>query len=61
GTFLSIYFGDEMLDVFRHRDRIKYHQHGFKLKFVGVISLFALIFLAYYFLLDGLEIQLDGI
>ena len=60
GTFLSIYFGDEMLDVFRHRDRIKYHQHGFKLKFINVISLFSLIFLAYYFLLNGLEIHLDG-
>ncbi|VAV98155.1 hypothetical protein MNBD_ALPHA02-2358 [hydrothermal vent metagenome] len=58
GTFLSIHFGDEMLDVFRHRDRIKYHKHGFKLKLIGVVSLFALIFLAYYFLLESLQINL---
>ncbi|NOZ67230.1 MAG: hypothetical protein GXP00_12200 [Alphaproteobacteria bacterium] len=61
GTFLSIYFGDEMMDVFRHRDRVKYHRHGFKLKFIGIVSLFALIFLAYYFLLESLNIQLDNI
>ncbi|MBL4801796.1 MAG: hypothetical protein JKY45_07860 [Emcibacter sp.] len=61
GTFLSIYFGDEMLDVFKHRDRVKYHQHAFKLKFIGILSLFALIFLAYYFLLDGLQIHLEDI
>lgn len=58
GTFLSIYFGDEMLDVFRHRDRVKYHQHAFKLKLVGILGLFSLIFLAYYFLLNGLHIKI---
>ncbi|PCJ35679.1 MAG: hypothetical protein COA93_02785 [Alphaproteobacteria bacterium] len=57
GTFLSIYFGDEMLDVFRHRDRVKYHKFSFIFKVIGLISLFALIFLAYYFLLDSLQIE----
>lgn len=61
GTFLSIHFGDEMLDIFRHRDRIKYHRHGFIYKIIGIISLFALIFLAYYHLLESLNIRLDGI
>lgn len=59
GTFLSIYFGDEMLDVLRHRDCVKYHQHSFKLKLVGFISLFLLIFFSYYFLLESLNIQID--
>jgi len=58
GTFLSIYFGDEMLDVIRHRDREKYHQHAFKLKLIGLISLFLLIFFSYYILLDSLDIKL---
>lgn len=58
GTFLSIYFGDEMLDVLRHRDRVKYHEHAFKWKLVGLISLFLLIFFAYYLLLDTLNIQI---
>ena len=59
GTFLSIYFGDEMLDVLRHRDRVKYHQHAFKFKLVGLVSLFILIFYAYYFLLKSLNIQIN--
>mgnify|MGYP000701735568 CR=1 FL=1 len=59
GTFLSIYFGDEMLDVLRHRDRVKYHQHAFKMKIVGLIGLFLLIFFAYYFLLESLNIQIN--
>lgn len=58
GTFLSIYFGDEMLDVIRHRDRVKYHQHAFKLKVIAVVGLFVLIFLAYYYLLESLHIQI---
>ncbi len=57
GTFLSIYFGDEMLDVFKHKDRIKYHQHGFKLKVVGLVSLYLLIFFCYYLLLESFNIQ----
>jgi len=61
GTFLSIYFGDEMLDVFRHRDCVKYHRHSFKLKIIALISLFALIFLSYFYLLDMLQINLAGI
>ena len=58
GTFLSINFGDEMLDVIRHRDRVKYHQHVFKLKVIAVVGLFVLIFLSYYYLLESLNIQL---
>lgn len=58
GTFLSILFGDEMLDVLRHRDRIIYHAHAFKLKVISIIALFVLIFLAYYYLLDGLNIEI---
>ena len=60
GTFLSIYFGDEMLDVIRHRDRVKYHQHAFKLKIIAVIGLFLLIFLSYYYLLESLNIHLSN-
>lgn len=58
GTFLSIYFGDEMLDVFKHRDRKKYHQHAFKLKLIAVAGLFLLIFLSYYILLNSLHIKI---
>ncbi len=59
GTFLSIYFGDEMLDVIKHRDRNKYHTHSFKLKVVAMVTLFALIFLAYYLLLETLNVKIS--
>ena len=59
GTFISVYFGDEMLDVIRHRDRVKYHQHAFKLKIIWVLGLFLLIFMAYYFLLDSLNMHFE--
>lgn len=47
-----------MLDMLRHRDRVKYHQHAFKLELIGVISLFLLILFAYYFLLKSLNIEI---
>ncbi len=59
GTFLSIYFGDELLDVLRHRDRAKYHQHGFIWKIIAVIALFTIIILSYYFLLEKLNVEIS--
>ena len=59
GTFLSIYFGDEMMDVLKHKNREKFHKHGFKLYIIAVISFFGLIVLAYYHLLETLDIHLS--
>ncbi len=58
GTFLSIRFGDEMLDVMSHKDRSYHHKHGFKHKVITMAVLFALIITAYYFLLERLGITL---
>lgn len=60
GTFLSIYFGDEMLDVATHRDRTKYHRHGLKYRVIATAALFLLVLLAYYYLLDSLGIEWDA-
>lgn len=60
GTFLSIYFGDEMLDVVTHRDRAKFHRHGQKYSIVAIVALFLLVLLAYYYLLGSLGIEWDG-
>ena len=57
GTFLSIYFGDEMLDVSKHKDCQKYHQHRFKYRLVFVVGFFLLIVWAYYYLLDQLGVD----
>jgi len=61
GTFLSIYFGDEMLDVFKHRDRAKFHRHGFKWQVVAFVSLFLLAIAGYYQLISSLGIDFDAV
>ncbi|MFK8041136.1 hypothetical protein [Congregibacter sp.] len=58
GTGMSIWFGDEMMDVTSHADRAKHHQHGFKHKFVIIAGFGALTILAYYHLLSDLGIAL---
>ncbi|MYM64278.1 hypothetical protein [Pseudomaricurvus sp. HS19] len=58
GTFLSIWFGDEMMDVTRHSHREKYHRHGFNYRLILVLGLGILTVAAYYNLLAGLDIQL---
>jgi len=57
GTFLSIHFGDEIVNIFRKRDRTEYRQLTFRYKMIGIVSLFALVFLAYFFLLKSLQIE----
>jgi len=59
GTLLSIYFGDEMMDVASHKERVKQHRHGFKHRTILVVGLGALTIVAYYYLLDGLNITLQ--
>ena len=58
GTFMSVYFGDELIDVSLHRHRDKYHKHVLKYQLV----LFAFIILAsillYYYLLEVFDISI---
>ncbi len=58
GTFLSIYFGDEMMDVTRHKERDKYHKHGFKYRIVLVLGMSIVTVVAYYHLLSTLHISI---
>lgn len=58
GTFLSIYFGDEMMDVTSHKDRVKHHRHGAKYRSVLVAGLSILTVVSYYYLLNSLHIVL---
>ena len=60
GTILSIYFGDELIDVAKHKERQKYHKHNKKLRLVLTIFLVAAIIILYKFLLGfvGLKIPL---
>lgn len=58
GTFLSVLFGDEMLDVLAHRDKHLEHQHGFKHKIIAMAALFSLIIVLYYELIASLGIEI---
>ena len=60
GTLLSIYFGDEMMDVTSHKNRALHHRHGLKYRAVIVAGLGILTVVSYYFLLDSLNISLPG-
>lgn len=57
GTFLSVFFGDEIFDVASHKDREKYHAHGFKWKLVAVFAFFGLILVAYTHLIETMGIE----
>jgi hypothetical protein len=56
GTFLSIRFADEIMDVAQHRDRNYFHSHGFKHEIL-IIIFFVLILVGYYELVASLGIE----
>lgn len=57
GSFLSLKFGDELIDIASHKDRDLYHSHGFKLEIIIFLVIFTLIIAGYYHLLDSLGIE----
>lgn len=58
GTAMSIWFGDEMMDVSSHAERSKQHKHGFKYRTLLVVGLGLLSMLAYYHLLGDLGVTI---
>lgn len=56
GTFLSIRFADEFMDVVHHRDRNFFHRHGYKHELI-VIGFFVAVFVGYYKLIASLGIE----
>lgn len=58
GTMLSIYFGDEMMDITSHKDRKKHQSHGLKYRTIVILGLSTLTIVTYYYLLSSLNIQL---
>lgn len=56
GTFLSIRFGDELLDVIHHKDRTFFHSHHFKHELV-VFAFFLIVIMGYYELIRFLWID----
>lgn len=57
GTFLSIYFGDELIDVIKHENRKKHAKHKGKYKLI--LFLFLMVILVLYdFLLKKLGVHI---
>ncbi len=59
GTFLSIHFGDELMDVLHHKDRHFYLRHHFKQEVVLFIF-FILVIFGYYEMMSTLGISIDS-
>ena len=55
GTFLSIRFGDELMDVLHHKDRVYYLKHHFKHEILLFIFFLVVIF-GYYEVIQSLGI-----
>ncbi len=58
GTFVSIQFGDELLDKTKYKETKLYHKHKHNHRFIVMIFLFAISFVLYDFLLKKLGINL---
>jgi hypothetical protein len=56
GTFLSIRFADELMDVTQHRDRDFFHRHGLKHEIL-LIVFFIVVLIGYYKLIASLGIE----
>jgi len=58
GTFLSVYFGDELLDVVYHHERANYILHKDKYQIVAFLAIFLLTLAVYNYLLNELGVHL---
>jgi len=58
GTFISIYFGDELIDVTRHTQRKKFQKHYKKYNLIVLIFLTLVVFVLYNFMLKNLGINI---
>ncbi|MGV7223048.1 MAG: hypothetical protein ACQ9MH_16145 [Nitrospinales bacterium] len=58
GTFLSIQFADELMDVFHHREREFFHRHSFKHEVI-IIVFFIFILYGYYKLVFSLGMEIN--
>jgi len=58
GTFFSIYFGDELMDVAFHKQRKLYHAYANKYRVVLFAFVIALTFVLYEFLLRQLGVNI---
>lgn len=57
GTFLSVLFGDELLNVIKHKDRHIFHKHGFIARSILLVTVFVSIVVFYNILIAKMGIN----
>jgi len=57
GTFLSIRFGDELIDVIKHRDRHFFHRHKYNHQLILIAFAFVATFALYTYFITELGLQ----
>ncbi len=58
GTFLSLRFGDELMDVLHHHERDFFHKHNFKYEMLLIVFFITVLF-GYFELIASLGIQIE--
>jgi len=58
GTFISIHFGDELLDKRNHAERHFYHRHKTKYRFILFTFLFIFVLIIYHMAVKQLGVKL---
>jgi len=58
GTLLSLYFGDELMDVNYHKDRKKYHKHLALYQYISYSAIIILTIIIYFFLINNLGVKI---
>lgn len=56
GTFFSVYFGDELIDVAKHSERKNFKKHGIKHKVAITLFIVAFTLTIYYYMINRLGI-----
>ena len=58
GTFYSIYFADELMDVIKHKERKKYHKHMIGYHLILFIFLIVIILFLYNIMAGGIGLTI---
>ncbi len=60
GTYMSVYFGDELIDVVKHEHREKHQKHKHKFKLILIAFVIILLIALYDFLLIELNLNIPS-
>ncbi len=60
GTFVSVQFGDELMDKIQNQDRIIHKKHRKKFRWIVSLSLFILTFIVYKFVLEKMGVNINS-